>query len=216
MKRRIIKFVLAIILISAGALQICSCNARKEDNGVNGGNGIGAEASSLNGEDGAEVEYTDSPDSQVSMQDIANAKQSLIQALNDNYDIFNDIVSYFENDPEQYYCIKENGEIVMKLRTDGPSLTDIYVDINEIEVCEQIIYVINELGFLGVAAYDYAVDFWIIDGGRYPFGGSYAQGIICNKSDAGDGKISEWEGSIFGENIHIRDEWYYQFRHANY
>ena len=195
------------------------CTANKDDNSINGEAGIEAEDLNINGEDGNEVVETnslESPNSQVSVQDIERTKQMLIQTLNDNYDIFNQIVSYFEGSPSWYYCRKEEGEIVAHIRNDVSGFPGSDIDISEIEVGEQMVYIINELGFLSIAEDDDAVGFTLVSGGKHPYGGSYSQGLICNKSDAGDGKIEEWDRGHLGADIHVRDGWFYHFRYGNH
>ena len=191
---------------------------------MNGNDDAEAEYTDVVGEDGSDLEVPDSPDSlnnHVSMQSIANAKNALMQTLNDNYDIFSQVVSYFENEPASYQCRIENGEIVIRVRNDEPGLTNpglpaIHLDISEIEVGEQIESIMHELGFIIIAESDSYVSFTIVSGGEHPYGGSYSQGLRCNKSNDGGIKIEQWEGGSQGENIHIRDEWYYYFRRGNH
>jgi hypothetical protein len=142
------------------------------------------------------------------VEQIQKAKKEIIQMLNDNYDVFSQIVNCFENDPGRYMCTKESGEIVVKLFLERGGTSFQIIDISEIGVSEQIAYVLNDLGFEGIGEeYDDIIFTKITV--VYP-GGTYSQGLFCNKNDAGIDKIQEYSG-IFGERVLIKDQWFYYY-----
>ena len=251
MSERIISLTGVVILLLAGAALLHSCAGDEPVKVSNGEDGIEAwdvaatgdvaderDTMPTNGEDGAE-DKVDSVDITAALQEIDDMKDYLEQLLDDNYDVFNQIVKCFENDSVNYHCRVEEGEIVVWY-----SNPITYVDLGEIEVGEQIVYVINELGFISIDETENYVDFPMINGDRYPYGGTYAQALLCNKfprckqrgiqdggyereetpqgsgylpsvnkSNAGENGIQEDNESggedVLGGSTHIRDQWFY-------
>ena len=77
---------------------MCSCTANKEI--------------IENGKDDNVVASSNSASShnpQDSLQGIEQRKEDLEQILYDNYEVFNQIVSYFENDTTRLNCRKDDG-----------------------------------------------------------------------------------------------------------
>ena len=146
MKRKAtISLILVLLVCSVLTIYFVAKNKavnRTDGEGVN----VILEESSVNREDENEMENDTHIINVSSHEKIQSDKIEIIQILNDNYDLFCQVVSYFENSSGRYFCTKESGELVIEKYYDGrPSFR---VDnIGEIEVGEQIEYILNDLGF---------------------------------------------------------------------
>jgi len=198
MRQRNIAIVLVVVFVILCTVQISACTSiSKIINNGKGGNTV---------ENSNSATGLDNPDSLLSIE---QRKKDIQQALIDNYDIFNQIVNYLENEPASFSCRKEKGKIIVQIKYENEPTSQI-IDISEIEMGEQIEYVINDLEFSGIGE----SDDYIIFGkrtGEHPNGGSYWQNLICNKSNADDNKIQEKDYLPFGEEVRIKDEWYYSY-----
>ena len=224
MSERIISLAGVVILLLAGAALLHSCAGDEPGKVSNGEDSIKAgdvaatgdvaderDTMPTNGGDGAEDE-ADSFDITAALQEIDDMKDYLEQLLYDNYDVFNQIVNYFEGIQGEYSCRVEDGEIVVWYQ-EKPGSPRIYISLGEIEIGEQIVYVMNDLGFISIDETEDFVDFPMINYEPHPYGGSYTQALFCNKSNAGENRIQEDNESggedVLGGSTHIRDEWYY-------
>ena len=193
--------ILILILIIAGIMQLCSCAAKE----------INKTARKDIAVDNQNI--TQQPDSQDSLQNIEQRKKDLEQILDDNYDEFCMIIDYLEKTTAQYTFRNVFGEITVQCTyNDDPSFQKI--DIGDIEVSEQIVYIFKDLGFESIGENDDYISFRMHTG-KHPSGGSYWQGLYCNRSSAGENKIQEKSNLPFGENVHIKDEWYYYYGRNN-
>jgi hypothetical protein len=201
MKRKIIVIFTLLVVLACVTALICIMTACNAKNGINV-------------EDESGMKNTNSPENtfrQATKEDIEQTKQEIMQILNDNYEVFCQIVNYFEKGKNDYGCFIEYGEIII---INSSVAGHPHVDISKIEVGEQIAYVLNDLGFV------YLGDDinWVVfkkQDGIPPDGGSYTQSLECNKSDADEEKKIREGSSYSAETVHIRDEWYYCYRSMN-
>ena len=203
MKKKSILITVMVTVVFAGIVLIQSCAVNQ------------ASDADIDAEDGTEtVEMTtiEEPESEeerrATYQEIDEMHQRLEEILLDNYDVFNQIVSYLEETPEDYAFWGEDGEIIVRLNDRVSNSPFAYMDLNEIEVAEQIAYVIDELGFVSIHEGKYSVWFNMVSYGKAPIGDTYSQGLICNKSDAGEGRIVETGETRDFRITRIRDEWF--------
>ena len=208
--------MLIIIIIMITSL-MCACAANADESSVDGEDGGELESiNNINGEDGNKLESINSPNNQnrqvpVSAEEIEQSKNNTEQILFDNYDVFNQLVSFFENEPKRYICETHTGELVVTLDNE-PEQEEI--ELSEVEMGGQIAYIMNDLGFETIIEYDDYV--WFIQySAMDPFGGSYNQGLFCNKSNVGENTITEWYEPPFGEIALIRDEWFFFYFRYN-
>ena len=233
MKKRIMVLIAITVFVFAGAVLLSSCANNYSNGGAIGNEGVevedsnknedvspdaeapiandeggtGTEEQDANGSDGVD-EVTSSPNKTATLQEIEDMNTHLEQLLNDNYEVFSQIVDFFEKAPEEYFCWLEDGEIVVLYRA-LPNGPHVYVDLSEVEIGDQIAYVINDLGFLAIHEDgDISVTFEMRYYDRHPFIARYSQGLVCNKSTAVEFKVREWEPNSFEGIKHIRDEWF--------
>ena len=197
MKRRIILLAIAVVVVFAGIALQYSC--------TNNNVGIDEEDAT----ETAETTITKTPDGEeerrATTQEIEAMKEYLEQTLLDNYDVFNQIVKYLEETPGEYSFGPTDGEIVAWwFRERAYGVPYVVIDLNEIEIAEQIAYVINEFGFVSVLSESDYVHFEMVYHDKSPIGDTYSLGLICNKSngEADAGK------SFMSEITHIKDGWY--------
>ena len=205
MMKRVILTVIAVIFVSTGAVLMCSCI----DNETGGGGEKEMTEITIVGDD------SNGEESRTTMQEIEETKMLLEKLLDDNYDVFSQIINYLERVPEDYHFRVEDGEIVVWYMN-KPSLQRIYVEFSEIKVADSVEYVIKELGFISVDKSDDYTLFPMINGDRHPYGGSFAQGLVCNNSNSDEKSIQDWDAGVLGQDIRLRDEWFYYFRRGNH
>ena len=233
-KRNIMSTAIIGALLLMGMTQLISCTADGPTGGTSGEDGFVAEDTKTNDEvdnetgetetidtngEGIKEEPTESPKEGATMQEIIDRRYYLEQLLNDNYEVFSRIVSFFEEDPGEYFCRQEDGALVVFYN--GLSPTGVRgpgkkVKLSSIEVGEELAYVMNELGFELINAERYTVYFDMVYYGSRINGSDYNQGILFGKSYAGEHmprETKEDDHGAIGENIRIRDEW---FRYVNY
>ena len=138
---------------------------------------------------------------------INNDKNDLIEKLHENYDVFVQIAGYLENSEKEYHCKIEDGELVIRINneTNHPS-----VDISEVEVSNQIAYVLNDLGFQVVSSYEDCILFGK-NSGILINGGTYIQDLFYNKRNAREEKKIVEGTTSLTEKVRIRDEWFYVY-----
>lgn len=193
--------ILVILVVCALLLGVAlsSCNVERQIN-----------ESDANIMDGLDIDKTDNPENTDdtggtedmgnadTIEDVEQRKQEIIQIYNDNAKVFDEVMSYFEAQDTDFYCKVSDGELIVKVNQKD-------VDISEIEIAEQITYIINELGFEFVLDVTDYVQF-NKHTGIYPYGSTCCQGLLCNKK--GTNRVQE-ERSQFGEQVRIADEWFY-------
>ena len=218
MRKKDIVLLAVVSFICAGVIPIQSCSVKIPDTDIDGKNCVVEDTVKIGGEEEIILEDTTTPNGQsnkATLQDIEDAKKYLEQVLIDNYDVFNQIVSYLEEEPVRYSIRNNSGEIIARILYDDKPGFQV-INFSEIENSEQIIYVLNDLGFSSITEDNENVYFNRVNGADHPQGGSYTQGLVCNKSNAGDEKITEWDGGSLGQNTYLRDEWFYYYRRGNH
>ena len=215
MKKKSIALAVAIVVLCVGTIILPSCSMNKiEEVGEEYGEEVG-EVGDI-GEETTNDPIPTSNKTRVTIVDIEDSKMEIMQILNDNIDTFNQIVSYIENYNASISCSKENGKTVVRIRRDNdPGLLPVS-DISEseigIEIRKLIVFVIDDLSFVAIRNNVDSVTFMKINGEEHPYGGFYAQGLVCNKTDAGDRRVQDWDEGVMGKNVRIREEWFYYFR----
>ena len=214
LKRRVIISLLTILLIcSVLAVFLVTINRANSRSSGENENEI-LEESSIYMEDDEKVENSTNIINLSSLEQIQNEKLNIIRILNENYDLFCQVESYFETDPGRYYCSLDSGELIIEKYFDGRPSVQID-NVEEIEVSEQIAYILLDLGFEWIGEADDYVSFEKITA-AHPDGGTYWQGLHCNKSDAGNNRIEEWDdGGVAVETVCIRGQWFYYFGRNN-
>lgn len=150
--------------------------------------------------------------SEVSLEDIQKEKDLIVRLLNENFEAFSQIMDFFESDQRRYVCHVDSGEIVMILYEKSTPGYEV-VGLSNVDVGEQITYIIDALGFMSITAdKDYII--FKRTSGSHPHGGAYTQGLFCNRIDAGEDKIRE-QDHFTGEHVPLRDRWFYYIRRNN-
>ena len=156
------------------------------------------------GEITVESENERSKPGKNSFVQIENEKIELFRILDEYYDTFCSVACYFESMPGRYVVQHESGELKVTLFPESAGYQ--IVDLSDLEICDEIEFIMNDLGFESIGE-GTCIEFNKLNGG-HPNGGSYIQGLAFNTVNAGIYKLEEWKGSI-SEYVHIRDEWYY-------
>jgi len=200
MRMKIIVFSVIIVC----AFMLSSCNAQ-----LNSGEATDTQNNTgTNGETEMSSEPSKNGD-RVTIEQINEEKAYIIQALNDNYDVFCAVVDYFEKNTRSFSCRKDTGEIVIRcLPNRGNQIQT--VDINETGISEQITYIIDTLGFepFGSGEDSHFIDFFRTHG-SHPYGGSYGQYLCYYKRNAPEEQLQESGDDSRGAQVHIRDRWFY-------
>ena len=205
MKRRIIFVVLILVIIACTMLLMYILPAYDVGDDMNEEEN---DTESMNNQN-----TQNSSNRSATLEDIMQTKKDIEQSLNDNYEIFNQIIMCFENDAVNYICGQESGEIVIEIICEDKPGSQ-RIDSGEVEVAEQIAYVINDLDFVGIVEADDYVCFEKQTGVYLTFG-TYIQELYCNKSTANEKKIQEGYSSLWNECVHIRDDWFYVISSMN-
>ena len=197
------KIIITLLALLLALLSINSCMPAEDITNTDRG-------------DASEMNCTNSQDkSQDAIAQIEQTKKEIEQALLENYDIFTQIVDYFEEDPREFSINIESDELIIVAYEVGqPRNTAVEIDANKVAVIEQIRFVLNDLEFTGIGADTIGVGF-LKPGGVHPYGGSYWQSLVCNKKDAGENKTQERYDLPFGETVRIKDEWFYVYGRNN-
>jgi len=207
-KSTVTLFAAAISIIGIMLLQ--SCTMEKVENSTAENENIEVESTEMENTEVDIIEVdneksTDSPTIEEVRRNINLIKMEIEQILDDNYDLFTQIMEYFEKDNGRYIISIVDGEISVLLDT-APGFRQI--DISDIEIGEQIEYVLYDLRFEDIRTEDYYVRFLKLTGST-PSAGAYQQSLFCNKSSAGEKRIYEDDNYPSGETVRIRDEWFY-------
>ena len=226
-KRNIMSIEIIAALLTALAVLTSSCaiggignetndedDIEMEETHTTEDNDIETEVPDISVDDGGEE---DTSQTWTTIKEMQEMQVHMIRLLNDNYDVFNRIVAYFEEEPEIIAFWEEEGEIVGRYEKTSGLIQSI--DLDEVEVGEDIAYVIYELGFVGILDGSITVDFYMVSKGIKPGGSTYDQKLVYIKSTAGEYGILkdvEERNNPLGV-MHIRDEWYYEgFDHSRY
>ena len=98
-----------------------------------------------------------------------NTEEGITETFNDNLELFLEAAAFIENDPGDYYCYKTPEKFL--LQRDGNNINSCNIDIGA-----QILYLINDLKFIGILEYDDCICFIKQDGSDH-------RGIIYEKID---------------------------------
>lgn len=127
----------------------------------------------------------------VALRDSADSERKIIEAFNDNYDLFAETVAYLQSEPGDLYYVNSYFRVTVH---SGFKETDMAGCPAE----EQISYIMNRLGFEAINEDNDGdkVTFW-------RFLDNLEKGVVYSKT-----ALEEYD-RFYGKIALIRDNWYY-------
>lgn len=123
-----------------------------------------------------------------------HSEEGVIQTFNDNYDLFAEVVSCFEDEPGNFYLCTTSLKRYVSLNSQD-------IKLESYEKGEQISYILNELGFTSIYEDDDSIMFMkSISSGEQ-------RGVQYSKA----GKKLEDVDELWGQTYPIKDDWYYSY-----